>query len=213
LTAYFAHEAQPWEALMYTKMRFLAGSQTLGERAIAALKTLFERFAADAGFPHAVREMRTKLEVAEAPGKSFKYSPGRSMTLISSPASAGEACRGGQAGSLRDRPVALCGFRCPRQERRRHTRPCCRIGCARWSTWRGWWVGRPIKWAAGDRARTKVADKLTGQILERQFPDRLESELDGTFEKVRAIYEKVLMSSHVWSRATSPAVSVGIRNR
>ena len=34
LTAYFEHEAQPWEALMYTKMRFLAGSQTLGERAL-----------------------------------------------------------------------------------------------------------------------------------------------------------------------------------
>ncbi len=33
LAAYFEHEAQPWEALMYTKMRFLAGSQTLGERA------------------------------------------------------------------------------------------------------------------------------------------------------------------------------------
>ena len=33
LAAYFEHEAQAWEALMYTKMRFLAGSQTLGERA------------------------------------------------------------------------------------------------------------------------------------------------------------------------------------
>ena len=48
LTAYFEHEAQPWEALMYTKMRFLAGSQTLGNRATGTLKTLFERFAADA---------------------------------------------------------------------------------------------------------------------------------------------------------------------
>ena len=76
LAAYFEHEAQAWEALMYTKLRFLAGSQTQGERAKATLKTLFERFAADPGFARAVREMRAKLEIAEAPGKSFKSSPG-----------------------------------------------------------------------------------------------------------------------------------------
>ena len=35
LAAYFEHEAQAWEALMYTKLRFLAGSQTQGERATA----------------------------------------------------------------------------------------------------------------------------------------------------------------------------------
>ena len=33
LAAYFEHEAQPWEALTYTKLRLLAGSQTQGERA------------------------------------------------------------------------------------------------------------------------------------------------------------------------------------
>ena len=32
-STYFKQEAQPWEALMYTKLRFLAGSRTLAERA------------------------------------------------------------------------------------------------------------------------------------------------------------------------------------
>ena len=86
LAGYFEHEAQAWEALMYTKMRFLTGSRTLGERATAALKVLFDRFAADGGFNPAVREMRTKLEVAEAPRKVSNIHPEQSMTLISSPA-------------------------------------------------------------------------------------------------------------------------------
>ena len=46
LAAYFEHEAQPWEALMYTKLRYVAGSRTLGakgdRRPPAAL---FQRFA------------------------------------------------------------------------------------------------------------------------------------------------------------------------
>src|SRR4029077_3372269 len=50
LAAYFENEAQAWEALMYTKLRFFAGSPSLGERADAQLKVLFERFAADTDF-------------------------------------------------------------------------------------------------------------------------------------------------------------------
>ena len=38
----------------------------------------------------------------------------------------------------------------------------------------------------------KVTERLAGKILEREFPQGLESELDGTFERVRAVYEKVL---------------------
>ena len=35
LAAYCEHEAQPWEALTYTKLRFLAGSRSLGEVAMS----------------------------------------------------------------------------------------------------------------------------------------------------------------------------------
>src|SRR5437764_4829136 len=73
LDAYFGQEAQAWEALMYTKLRFIVGSRRVGERASAAIKVLFQRFRADSNFLSAVREMRTRLEAGE---KSFKTSPG-----------------------------------------------------------------------------------------------------------------------------------------
>ena len=53
-------------------------------------------------------------------------------------------------------------------------------------------VGRAVRWLPATEHGRKVTEKLTGQILERGFPQGLESELDGTFERVRAIYEKVL---------------------
>ncbi len=87
LAAYFEHEAQAWEALMYTKLRFLAGSQTLGERATAALKTLFERFAADAGFAAGGPRNEDEAGSRGAAGKELQVlRRARSMTLISSPA-------------------------------------------------------------------------------------------------------------------------------
>ena len=55
-------------------------------------------------------------------------------------------------------------------------------------------VGRAGKWLPATEHGRKVTEKLTGQILEREFPDGLESELDRTFGKVRAIYERVLGS-------------------
>ena len=58
-------------------------------------------------------------------------------------------------------------------------------------------VGRAGKWLPATEHGRKVTEKLTGQILERDFPDGLESELDRTFGTVRAIYERVLgVSSH-----------------
>jgi [glutamine synthetase] adenylyltransferase / [glutamine synthetase]-adenylyl-L-tyrosine phosphorylase len=192
LTAYFEHEAQPWEALMYTKMRFLAGSQTLGDRATETLKTLFERFAADAWFAQAVRDMRTKLEVSESPEKSFKYSPGAiydidfttSYLLVKHDVA-------DKRGSLRDRlwRCASCGVLDKSDagvldhaaELLRTVEHVSRLV-----------VGRAVKWLPATEHGRKVTERLAGQILERGFPQGLESELDGTFEKVRAIYERVI---------------------
>jgi [glutamine synthetase] adenylyltransferase / [glutamine synthetase]-adenylyl-L-tyrosine phosphorylase len=192
LTAYFAHEAQPWEALMYTKMRFLAGSQILGERATGTLKTLFERFAADRSFAQSVREMRTKLEGAESPEKSFKYSPGAiydidfitSFLLVKH----GVADK---RGSLRDRlwrcagcgvlDKSAAGVLDHAAELLRTVEHVARLV-----------VGRAVKWLPATEHGRKVTERLAGQILEREFRDGLESELDGTFERVRKIYEKVL---------------------
>ncbi|MGA9811803.1 MAG: hypothetical protein WBQ64_03440 [Terriglobales bacterium] len=192
LAVYFEHEAQAWEALMYTKLRFLAGSQAQGERAIATLKILFARFAADPGFAHAVREMRTKLESAEAPGKSFKASPGgiydidfiTSFLLVKH----GVADK---RGSLRDRlwrcvdsgvlDKSDAGRLDHAAELVRTVEHVARLV-----------VGRAGKWLPATEHGRKVTESLTAQILERDFPDGLENELDRTFGQVREIYERVL---------------------
>lgn len=194
LTAYFEHEAQPWEALMYTKMRFLAGSETLGARATGALKTLFARFAAESGFAQAVREMRTKLEVSET-GRSFKYSPGgiydidfiTSFLLVRHDVA-------NKQGSLRDRlwrcvdrgvlDKSDAGVLDHAAELLRTVEHVARLV-----------AGRSIKWLPAIEHGRKVTEKLTGQILGCEFAEGLESELDGTLGRVRAIYQGVLPES------------------
>ncbi|HKD02274.1 MAG TPA: hypothetical protein VKB77_07605, partial [Terriglobales bacterium] len=75
LLIYCAQEAQPWEALMYTKLRYLAGSSALAERAVSATTPLFQRSADDGAFRSAVCDMRAKLEATETAG-NLKTSPG-----------------------------------------------------------------------------------------------------------------------------------------
>ncbi|MBV9183808.1 MAG: hypothetical protein JO356_21095, partial [Acidobacteria bacterium] len=76
LEEYFAAEAQPWEALMYTKMRLICGDGKVGARTTSATEILFQRFASDGNFPAAVRQMRRRLEEASAPEKSIRTSRG-----------------------------------------------------------------------------------------------------------------------------------------
>ena len=40
--------------------------------------------------------------------------------------------------------------------------------------------------------RNHITQRLTEQILRREFPDGLENELERTFRKVRTIYDQVL---------------------
>ena len=191
LAAYFEHEAQPWEALMYTKLRFFAGSKTVGERAIAQLKTLFERFAADNGFAAAVREMRTKLEGAE-PGKSFKSSPGGvyDIDFITSFLLVKHGVAQKQ-GSLRDRlwrcvsigqldkvDAAVLDHAAELLRTAEHVSRLV--------------VGRPGKWLSATEHGRQVAEKFTAKILGRDFLDGLENELSRTFESVRGIFDRML---------------------
>jgi [glutamine synthetase] adenylyltransferase / [glutamine synthetase]-adenylyl-L-tyrosine phosphorylase len=192
LASYFEHEAQAWEALTYTKMRFLAGSQVQGERATAMLKILFERFAADASFAQSVRDMRTKLEAAEAPAKTFKYSPGAiyDIDFITSFLLVKHGVWDKQ-GSLRDRlwrcvtvgvlDKSDAGVLDHAAEFLRTVEHVTRLV-----------VGRAVKWLPATEHGRKITEKLTSQILEREFPGGLENELDRTFGKVRSIYERVL---------------------
>lgn len=192
LDLYFEQEAQAWEALTYTKLRQVAGNRKLGERAIAVANTLFQRFAADPVFSGALREMRAKLENADAAGRSFKTSPGAiydvdflcSFLLVKD----GIA---NKRGSLRDRL-----WRCAESgsldkadaaaldhaaELMRTVDHVVRLV-----------VGRARKWLPTTEHSRRVTEKLTAQILGRDFPTGLEAELEQNFRSVRSIYERVL---------------------
>jgi [glutamine synthetase] adenylyltransferase / [glutamine synthetase]-adenylyl-L-tyrosine phosphorylase len=192
LASYFEHEAQAWEALMYTKLRFLAGSQILGERAIGTLQTLCQRFVSDPDLAPAVREMRAKLELADGPAKNFKSSPGgiydidfiTSFLLVKHDVEE-------KQGNLRDRlwrcaasgilDKSTAGVLDHAAELLRTVEHVTRLV-----------VGRASKWLPATEHGRIVAERLTGQILERTFPKGLESDLDRTMAKVRSIYDQVL---------------------
>jgi len=192
LAGYFEQEAHAWEALTYTKLRFLAGSHSLGERATGVAKTLFQRFSEDAAFPDAVREMREKLENADAAGRNFKTSPGAvydidflcGFLLV----------RHGivdQGGSLRDRLwrcVAHGVLDKPDAAALDHAAELLRTvdHVARLV------VGRVCKWLPAAGHARQVTEELSSQILRCGFPGGLEAELDRNCHAVRKIYESVL---------------------
>jgi [glutamine synthetase] adenylyltransferase / [glutamine synthetase]-adenylyl-L-tyrosine phosphorylase len=192
LEAYFEQEAQPWEALMYTKLRFLAGSKPVADRAQAATQKLFKRFAADPGFLAAIREMRAKLENAEAGEKNFKSSAGAmydidfltSYLLI----------RHGIAdkrGTVRERLWRCAGAGLLQTsdaapldhaaELFRTVEHLVRLV-----------VGRARKWLPATEHGRQVTEALARQILQRQFAEGLEEELMRVCREVRGIYERIL---------------------
>ncbi len=195
LQAYFGQEAQPWEALMYTKLRFLVGAHDLGERTMLATTTLFRRFAEDPTFLRAVREMRIKLQTADGIEKTFKTSAGAiyDIDFLSSYLLVKRGINH-KGGSLRDRL-----WRCAdagvlekadaaaldhAAELLRTVEHIVRIV-----------VGRARKWLPATEHARQVTEKLVGQILVREFPGGLEAELARTCGAVRGIYQHVLESS------------------
>jgi glutamate-ammonia-ligase adenylyltransferase len=76
LGRYFAEEAQAWEALTYTKLRFVAGSEELAERALRAIEVHLPRFAVRKEFAGEARSMRAKLAKTESGEVNFKRDPG-----------------------------------------------------------------------------------------------------------------------------------------
>jgi glutamate-ammonia-ligase adenylyltransferase len=219
LEAYFASEAQPWEALTYTKLRLIAGNAELGRRALAATETLFSRFAIHEGFADAVRQMRQRLQDASAPEKSIRTSAGAfydvdflsSFLLV-------RHCIRPKGGTLRDRL-----WRCSAAIAREQELLTVKHGGAEDGTLEKGMpekalldkkdaaildhaaelcrtvehalrlvIGRNTRWLpAAEHARQSV-ENLTSQVLHREFPDGLEQELLRTFAEVRGIYDRVV---------------------
>lgn len=194
LAAYFEQEAQPWESLMYTKLRFLIGDRNLAGRTMQALPVLFNRFAADDNFFPAVREMRSKLESADAPQKTFKSSAGGTYDIdfLANSLLVKHQIPNKQ-GTLRDRL-----WRCAESgalqkgdaaaldhaaELLRTTEHSVRLV-----------TGRALKSLPATEHGRRTVEKLTSKILRANFEKGLEAELDCTGRKVRAIYERALVS-------------------
>ena len=192
LEAYFEHEAQPWEALMYTKLRFLAGSRPVGERAQGATQKLFQRFAADPDFLSAIHEMRAKLENAEPAEKSFKSSAGAmyDVDFLTSYWLIRHAIAD-KRGTVRERLWRCAGAGLVQTadaaaldhaaELFRTVEHLVRLV-----------AGRARKWLPATEHARQVTEGLARQILQRQFAEGLEEELMRTCREVRGIYERTL---------------------
>jgi glutamate-ammonia-ligase adenylyltransferase len=193
LESYFATEAQPWEALTYTKLRFIAGDAELGERAVSATEELFGRFATDRNFAQAIREMRRKLQEAGAAGKSIRTSAGGlyDVDFISSFLLVQHGIHP-KTGTLRDR-LWRCAEREVLEKRDAavldHAAELLRTveHMLRLVT------GRNGRWLPAAEHPRQSVEKLVSETLHCQFAEGLEQELLRTFTEVRAIYDRVIL--------------------
>ena len=76
LERYLAEEAQPWEALTYTKLRFICGKQELAQRVFELVSVRAAQMAAHPRFAQAAVEMRVRQEKSNRFAKSFKLARG-----------------------------------------------------------------------------------------------------------------------------------------
>ena len=190
LRAYFLQEAQPWETLMYTKLRFVAGALSIGDQATAAMSELFERYAKQELFLPAVLDMRTKLENAESKDRNFKTAAGGiyDIDFLTSFLLVKHGVHRKQ-GTLRDRL-----WRCAdaglleksdaseldhAAELLRTAEHAVRIVS-----------GRALKWLPATEHAQEITEKLTSRILGRKFEAGLEAEVIKAQTKTRMIYEK-----------------------
>ncbi|HYX53225.1 MAG TPA: hypothetical protein VE783_07220, partial [Candidatus Limnocylindrales bacterium] len=76
LESYLSRNAQPWEALTYTKLSFIAGNTQTATQVLPPMERRIIELAARPGFIAAVREMRERLERANRYPHSFKQARG-----------------------------------------------------------------------------------------------------------------------------------------
>jgi len=189
LASYFASEAQPWEALTYTKMRPVAGNPEIGREAVRVSDTLFGRFSREPGFAEAVREMRRKLEARSSPEQSLRTSAGGlyDIDFLSSFLLVKHELRP-KTGTLRDRlsTCAAAGLLTqPEAAVLDQGAELCRTveHVLRLVT------GRNLRWLPAAGHPRQAIEKLTAQALRREFPQGVEHELLRTFSEVRVLYE------------------------
>lgn len=193
LKKYFSTEAQAWEALMYTKMRFVGGSHPVAAQAIASTRSLFERYAADAGFLPAVLDMRKRLERAEGSAPNLKTAPGGTydidflLAYLLVKHGARET-----NGTLRDRIWRCVDLKILEKATAAsldHAAELFRTAehVIRLVT------GQTNKWLPSTAHAREASEKLIKQSLGWDLLQSIETELRSTLEQVRAIYQEILV--------------------
>ncbi len=189
LESYFAREAQAWEALMYTKLRFLIGSRSVADKVHASTRSLLARFAADASFRSQIHEMRLRLQTVE---RNFKLGVGGiydidfivAYLLVQNGVS-------DSTGTLRDRiwQCVSAGLLDKSDgavlhhaaELLRTLDHVIRLV-----------AGKALKWLPATENARYTAGKLTAEILGVSCGDDLELYLESTLAQVRSVYTRVL---------------------
>ena len=192
LESYAGTEAQPWEALTYTKLRFIAGDPEIGRQTVNVSETLFHRFATNRDFPQAVRNMRQKLQEASAPEKSIRTSAGGlyDIDFLSSFLLVKHALRP-KSGTLRDRlwRCSAAGVLDKKSaaildhaaELFRTVEHVLRLV-----------TGRNGRWLPVAEHTRNAIELLAARILHREFSGGLEQEILRTFSEVRNIYDQTV---------------------
>jgi len=194
LSAYFQAEAQPWEALSYNKLRFVAGSEKVAIRALRSIQQLRNRFAKERKFCSELRDMRVRLEQSEVlPGQlNLKTGAGGLYDiefvlgyyevrhhLPSSPGNMheriGRMLASGLLGSEDGERLARAA------ELYRAVEHVVRLVS-----------GRAQKTLPISENSLQNTENLSARILRRNFPVGLETELKETLAAVREIYDRVL---------------------
>ncbi len=193
LVAYFQQESEAWEALTYTKLRFVAGSRELGDRVMSLTAALYQRHASDPDFLHAVHTMRDKLAATGGSAPNFKAFPGGTYDIdfLSGYLLIKHEIPNKQ-GTLRDRI-----WKCVAAKLLENRDAACLDHAAELLRTAEHvsrlTIGRVQKWLPAVEHARQVTENVTSNIVNRKFPEGLEAELLCTLREVRQIYNRVLV--------------------
>jgi glutamate-ammonia-ligase adenylyltransferase len=189
--AYCRGEAQSWEALTYTKLRFLCGSTSVGQEVSRAIEGSMTRFQDDPGFAASVNEIRSRLDQID-PDANWKSSAGgiydvdflTGFLLLK-----GRLAK--RDGSLRDRlwRLAEAGLLTKAEAGDLdHAAELLRTADHVASLV----TGRAQKWLPSAEHALAATERWASEILRRTFPGGLADALEEAMGRVREIYRRKL---------------------
>ena len=193
LEKYLAEEAKPWEALTYTKLRFVAGMKDIAGQVLPSVHKQIARLGAQPNFAQAAAEMRTRQEKSNRFAKSFKLARGGFYDIDFLAAylmlrKAEIKPRNTDARLQRLQQTGLLGAQTGTQLREAALLYRTVDHAVRLVTGRA----RP-ELPAAEHAR-QATEELVSRILNRSNGHDLQAELDSTATKVREAFTRIVSS-------------------